>query len=158
MAHSLEINRTSKRFDIGLLLLRVFPLVMIFHGFTKLGNFSGFAKSLENFPVSSAAPTLFAVLIAGGEIVLPILIAVGFFTRISALLETAMMFGIWLFVPVMGLINSGGSILDKNGGIVGEGSMMYLFLALPVVFLGAGRYSLDSALAKGGNRLFASQL
>lgn len=148
----------AARFDIGILLLRVLPVIMVLHGISKLSNFSGFAAGMEGRPVASIAPTFFAFLIVSGEIVLPILIAAGFFTRIAALLETIMMLGIWLFVPVHGAITSGAGFLTESGGLVGESSLMYLFLTLPVIFLGAGRYSIDAALAKKGNKFFATQI
>lgn len=164
MTHALETReknfalRYPARVNIGILLLRVLPVVMVLHGISKLSGFSGFAAGLESRPVASIAPTFFALLIVAGELFLPIFIALGFFTRIAAFFESLMMLGIWIFVDVYGAVSTGSGFITEHGGILGESALMYLFLALPLVFLGAGRYSLDAALAKKGNKFFLSQI
>ena len=130
----------GRMLDIGLLLLRLFMLALVFHGFNKLTHASGFIGGLENFPVGRAAPELFGWMIILGQLALPILVAIGLFTRASAALIAIMMIAIWIFVDFM---SPDYSFLGEHGEIFGEGALLYAWLAIPLIFTGAGRYSLD---------------
>lgn len=99
-------------------------------------------------PIGELAPTFFAFLVVAGEIVLPILVAVGFFTRISAFLESLMMLFIWLLVPVAGSFAKGGGLFGETGGLVGENAIAFLFALAPLIFTGPGRHSFDHNVVK----------
>ena len=69
--------------DIGKLILRVsIAGLMLFHGFFKLFNGIDGIKFLVN---QAGLPEFFAYGVYFGEIVFPILIIIGLFTRISSL-------------------------------------------------------------------------
>lgn len=137
----LELNKVThnKMTDIGLLLFRVFTLMLTFHGVAKISS-GTFVDVMGNFPVGSAAPFLFGWMIMLGQTFLPVLIALGFFTRISAGLMAVMKLSIVLFVNVM---SPDYTLLNETGGLTGESAMMFAWLALPLVFTGAGRLSVD---------------
>lgn len=136
----------GKMLDIGLLLARVLPFFMIGHGISKASKFSSFAEGMVGRPVADMAPEFFAFLIVAGELILPIFVLLGLFTRIAAGLEALMMFLIWIFVPVTNSFNEGGGLIADNGGPVGENAIAYVFVLLPLVFTGPGKYSLDYKL------------
>ncbi|XVX19145.1 DoxX family protein [Actinomycetota bacterium] len=130
----------SRLLDVGLLLLRLFCLALVFHGINKITHASGFIGGLENFPVGKAAPTLFGWMIILGQIFLPLLVAIGLFTRWAAALIAIMMVAIWIFVDFM---SPDYSFLGEHGEVFGESALQYAWLTIPLIFTGAGRYSLD---------------
>ncbi|GAB3708025.1 DoxX family protein [Mariniluteicoccus flavus] len=124
--------------DVGLLLLRLLPLVMFFHGLHKAQGYAGFAKTVAANPIGAAAPDVFAFMVVAGQLVLPVLVAIGLMTRLTAGLEGLMMLFIWGFMfAIKGLVDA------KTGGPAGESALAYVFMMVPLVFTGAGRYSLD---------------
>lgn len=126
--------------DFGLLLLRLFTLALVFHGFNKITHAEGFIGGLENFPVGKLAPDLFGWMIILGQLALPILVAIGLFTRTAAALIAIMMIAIWVFVDFM---SPDYTFLGEHGEIFGESALQYAWLTIPLVFTGAGRYSVD---------------
>ncbi len=146
--HDTHTARDDRWLDIGLVLLRILPGFMIFHGFKKAGDFEGFVATVAKMPIGELAPTFFATLVVAGEIVLPVLVAVGFFTRISAFLESLMMLFIWLLVPVAGSFAKGGGLFGETGGLVGENAIAFLFALFPLIFTGPGRHSFDHNIVK----------
>ena len=77
---------------------------------------------------------------------LPVLLAVGLFTRPAAFLLAALMVAIWVFMVYLRLDYA---LLTDEGSLTGESALLYLGLALPLAFTGAGRLSVDS-LRTGG--------
>lgn len=126
--------------DLGLLLLRLFTLALVFHGINKVQGAEGFIGALNNFPVGKEAPQLFGWMIILGQLALPILVAIGLFTRLSAALIAIMMLAIWVFVDFM---SPDYTFLGEHGEIFGESALQYAWLTIPLIFTGAGRYSLD---------------
>ncbi|MDK2064578.1 DoxX family protein [Aliarcobacter butzleri] len=123
--------------DIGKLILRVsIAVLMLFHGFAKLQNGIDGIKFLVT---SAGLPEFFAYGVFLGEVVFPILIILGLFTRISSLFfALTMVFAIFLA--------HGSEIfaLEKTGGPVIELALLYLLASVSIMFLGAGKYSLDA--------------
>lgn len=121
--------------DFGKLLLRLsLGLLILFHGFAKLKGGIGFLA-----PVLSGAglPSWVGYGVYIGEIVAPILIMVGLFTRTGAfLIFINMLFAFFLMHrPEL-------FMLDKTGGWALELQGMFLFAALALVFMNPGRYAL----------------
>ena len=122
--------------DIGKLILRVsISILMLFHGFSKLSHgidniASGLAKS--------GLPEFLAYGVYIGEIVVPILLIFGLFTRLAALgMAITMSFAIYIvFSDKLFMIND-------HGAPVIESPLLYLILAIVIFFIGAGKYSLD---------------
>ncbi len=122
--------------DIGKLILRVsVSILMLFHGYAKVSH--GVDKIAENL-VKNGFPEFFAYGVYLGEIVLPILIIIGLFTRLAALgMGVTMCFAIYLvFADKLFMINN-------HGAPVIESPLLYLILAIVIFFIGAGKYSMD---------------
>ncbi|MEO7072016.1 MAG: DoxX family protein [Rhodanobacter sp.] len=121
--------------DLGKLLLRVaLGALILFHGVHKLLHGTG--------------PVLGAVLAAGlpawvsygvyvGEVVAPILLLLGLWTRIAALVVAVNMLAAISLVHLGQIASLGG-----GGGWALELQGMYLAAALAIALLGAGRFSL----------------
>ncbi|OYO18324.1 hypothetical protein CGZ93_15120 [Enemella dayhoffiae] len=142
----LELARTKNRrwTDFGLLLLRVLPIIMVMHGIHKAQGYSGFRDTVAKNQFGAIAPDVFALMIVAGQIALPILIALGLFTRLAGFFEALMMAFVWVLMFILQ------AWMDpKTGGINGESALLYVFLTLPLVFTGAGRYSIDYLIGRG---------
>lgn len=127
--------------DIGLLILRVVSLCLILHGFHKLTGFSAFRDSLKEVTLGSLAPTPIGALVVCLQILLPVLLCLGLFTRWSGLV-LAIMFGFIILavnVPYSGWIG-------KQGGLSFEAALLYFLIGAVLFFTGPGSYSVDRIL------------
>jgi putative oxidoreductase len=120
--------------DLGKLILRlVLGLLILMHGISKLKNgvdFIGPALASHGLPVQ------LAYLAYIGEVLAPILLIIGLWTRVGGLIVVINM----LFA--LGLMHmSQLGDLSKSGGWALELQAMYLFTALSIALLGAGRLS-----------------
>ncbi|MEJ7687802.1 MAG: DoxX family protein [Variovorax sp.] len=120
--------------DTGKLILRLaVGILILLHGIAKLGG----VGSISGMLASHGLPGALAYLVYVGEIVAPALLIIGLFTRPAAwIVVVNMLVAIWL-VHMKDL-----SVLGKNGGWALELQGMFLFGALAIAFLGAGRFSL----------------
>ena len=120
--------------DIALLILRlVLGVLILLHGVGKLPQPPAFLVDLL------AKHNLPAVLAYGpyiGEIAAPLLLIVGVWTRLAALLIAINMVFAVLLVHTGQLFS-----LGNAGGYALELQAMYLFVAIALVFTGAGRLS-----------------
>lgn len=133
------VNKMLAHEDFGRLLLRLaVGGLMFFHGFHKLmDGTDGIAAML----VAKGLPGFIAYGVLVGEVLAPILIVIGVFTRPAALVLAFTMVVAWLMV---GVGKTGA--LDATGAWAIE-SLVYFFIGgLAVAFLGAGRYSLIPSL------------
>lgn len=120
--------------DIGKLVLRVsVALLILLHGIAKLQNgIDGIAGMLGGYGL----PAFIAYGVYLGEVVGPVLVIIGLFTRIGALLMVGNMlfaFGLAHLQELFLLGQSGGWALELQG--------MFLFGSISIALLGAGRYS-----------------
>ncbi len=123
--------------DIGKLILRLtVACLMLFHGVHKAFNGIDGIKFLVD---RGGLPEFIAYGVYFGEIVVPILLIVGLFTRISALVFVINMVAAILLAHGSDLFS-----LGKTGGLVIELALFYLLAALAIMFIGAGKYSLDA--------------
>lgn len=125
----------------GKLLLRVLiGALMLFHGIAKL---QAGVDPIMGMLAKQGLPGELAYLAYVGEIVAPALMIIGLWTRPAALLVAAnMIVAVWLaHMPDLLLIN-------EHGGWALELQAMYLFGALAVALLGAGRYSAGGSLGR----------
>ena len=144
----LQMSRMANRplTDLGLLLLRLCSLPMLLHGLHKAQDFPGLVETLRGNAVGALAPEIFAGLVIAGQVLLPILIAVGLLTRLSALALAALMGCVYVFVVL-----ANNPVLDpRTGGLSGEATLAYVAITLPLFFTGAGRLSLGHALGARG--------
>ena len=132
--------------DFGLLLLRLSTLLLLPHGIAKAQDLDGFIRAVDSNLVGSQAPELFAWMVLLGQLVLPVLIAVGLLTRPAAFACAAMMTAIWGLVIATRLDYT---LLSETGGLTGESALLFIALTLPLAFTGAGRWSLDAMRTQG---------
>lgn len=140
------VEAHGRSLDLGLLLLRLASLPMLLHGVHKAVDMPAFTRVVDANVVGSQAPDLVAWLVMLGQVALPLLIAVGLFTRPAAFLLAAMMVAIWVLVVYLRLDYTP---LGEHGELTGENALLYVGLSLPMVFTGAGRWSVDG-LRTGG--------
>lgn len=131
----------SSRDDTGKLVLRLAVGVLILlHGISKLMNgIGGITGMLEK----AGLPPVLAYGVYIGEVVAPLLIILGLFTRPAALIVAFnMVVAIALAhkSQLFSMTNQGGWALELQG--------MYLFGALAVALLGAGRHSVGGVAGR----------
>lgn len=127
--------------DAGKLLLRVLVGgLLILHGFHKLVTGPGEVASIL---AAHGVPGFLAVGVYLGEVVGPLLMLIGVYTRIGALLVVANM-------VVAVLATRGGHLfhLNEHGGLGIELEAFYGIGALCVAMLGAGAYSAGGKAGK----------
>lgn len=121
--------------DAGKLLLRaVLAILLLFHGVSKLSGGIGFITGMLQ---GLGLPAFLGYGVYIGEVVAPLLVLVGLYTRPAALVVAINM------VVALLLAHTGQFFtLSDTGGWALELQGMYLGGALAVALLGAGRYSL----------------
>ncbi|VTU29159.1 DoxX family protein [Variovorax sp. PBL-E5] len=124
--------------DTGKLVLRVtLGVLLLLHGIAKLH--AGVA-GISGMLAGQGLPGAVAYLVYVGEIVAPVLLIIGLYTRPAAwIVVINMLFTFWLV--------HGNNLwsLGKSGGWVLELEGLYLFAALAITFLGAGRFSIGGS-------------
>lgn len=124
--------------DIGKFLLRVtLALLILLHGIAKILGGVGFITGLVT---KIGLPSAFAYAVYVGEVIAPLLVLFGVWTRPAALvIAINMLFAIFLVhMPEL-------TTLGKTGGWALELQGMFLASALAVALLGAGRYSIGGS-------------
>ncbi|HWU97220.1 MAG TPA: DoxX family protein [Oxalicibacterium sp.] len=121
--------------DLGKLLLRVvLGVLILLHGVAKIMGGPAFVISAAT---SAGMPAAVGYLVYIGEVLAPILLIIGVWSRLAALIIAGnMAFAIFLvhMKQLTSLSSSGGWALELQG--------MFLFSALALVLLGAGRFSI----------------
>ena len=122
--------------DFGRLILRVvLGLLILLHGIAKLrGGMGGIVGLVE----SHGLPGVLGYGVLIGEVLAPLMLIVGFYARIGALLVAANMLFAFALVH-MGDIGH----LNEQGGWALELQGMFLFAAIALALLGPGRYSVN---------------
>ena len=131
---------------VGLVLRITLAVVMFPHGAQKvLGWFGGhgFRGTMKYF-TDSGIPAVFALLAIAAEFLGPLGLAVGLLTRIAA-------FGVaWVMLVAIVTVWPNGFFMNWYGNQKGEGfeyHLLVLGIAIALIIVGAGDWSLDSALA-----------
>lgn len=124
--------------NLGILILRFsLGILMIFHGISKVIN--GVDGLVSKFS-SMGLPGFIAYGAYLGEFVAPILIIIGFRTRIAAFfLSTTMLIAICV------AHSADIFTVGKGGGWAIELPAMYLLAGIVLMFTGAGNYSVSRA-------------
>ena len=127
--------------DLGKLVLRLsLGVLLLLHGIAKLKNGVDFIGPALT---SNGLPAALAYLAYVGEVLAPMLLIVGFWTRPAALVVVVnMLFAVFL------MHMSQLSELSQTGGWALELQGFYFFTGIAVALLGAGKLSL------GGNGRF----
>lgn len=127
---------SSTQQDIGKLILRIALGVLVFlHGLTKLeGGLDGIFKLVE----TQGFPAFFAYGVIIGEIVAPLMVITGFFSRIGGILIVInMLFALYLVhLGDLGRLN-------ETGGWAIELQVMFLTTAAAIALLGPGKYAFN---------------
>ncbi|MGB1952016.1 MAG: DoxX family protein [Marinobacter sp.] len=123
--------------DLGKLIIRLtLGGLMLFHGVAKLFHGVGF---IEGQLASLGIPAFFAYGVFIGELLAPLMVVLGYQTRIGALLIAFNMLVAIALVhghELMALGSNGGWALELQG--------FFLFTAIALMFLGPGRYKLKN--------------
>lgn len=135
----------SSRADVGtgaqdtakLLLRVVLGVLILLHGISKIKGGPGFILDIVD---KAGLPEPFGYLVYVGEVLAPVLLIVGLWTRAAAIVVAINMVVAILLVHMGELFT-----LDKSGGWALELQGLFLVVAIAVALLGAGRYSV------GGN-------
>ena len=118
----------------GKLVLRLsVGVLMLMHGVFKIGNG---VDGIVGLVAKAGLPGQLGYLVYLGEVLAPLLVIIGLWTRPAALLMTVtMIVAIWLAHPndLFALSGSGGWALELQG--------LFLFGSLAIALLGAGRFS-----------------
>ena len=130
----------------GLILRVTLAVVMFPHGAQKVfGWFGGhgFKGTMKSF-TGSGIPTVFALLAIAAESLGPLALAVGLLTRVAA-------FGIAcvMLVAIVTVHWPNGFFMNWEGNQKGEGfeyHLLALAIAISLIIVGAGVWSLDGAL------------
>ncbi|SFB21028.1 putative oxidoreductase [Collimonas sp. OK607] len=127
--------------DAGKLVLRAaLAIILLFHGVSKLIGGIGFVGDML---AKAGVPATLGYLVYIGEVVAPLMILVGVFTRPAALVVTINMIVAILLVHTSQLFT-----LNETGGWALELQGMFLISSVTVALLGAGRYSLGGAASR----------
>ena len=120
----------------GKLVIRLsLGVLMLFHGAAKIlhPDSLGFIRSML---VGADLPGALAYGVYVGEVVAPLMIILGIYSRVGGLIVVVnMLFAIWLAHAddIFTLTEHGGWALELQG--------FYLFSGLALIFLGSGRYA-----------------
>ena len=120
--------------DAGKLVLRVaIGLLVLLHGIFKITHGVGFIGGILD---KAGLPGFLAYGVYIGEVVAPLMMLLGVGARAGAAIVVANM------LVALGLVHMGDLfVITKQGGWALELQGLYLFGALAVALLGAGRYS-----------------
>lgn len=121
---------------LGKLILRLtVGILMLMHGIDKILN-TGSIGYIGGKLADAGLPSAIAYGVYLGEVVAPLMIIFGFFSRIGGLIAAGNM------VFAIGLMHAGDIFaLTEHGGWALELQGFYLFGALAIVFLGSGKYA-----------------
>ncbi|AEI51715.1 DoxX family protein [Runella slithyformis] len=119
--------------DWGILVLRVcVPLLLLTHGYDKLLSFLNGAADFPD-PLH-VGPRISHALAVIGEVIAPLLVIIGLWTRVAAVIE------IIHFLVVAFIMHAGEPLGEKEHGL------LFLIAYVTILLIGAGKYSLDRSL------------
>ena len=125
-----------KNFDLGILFARLGLGVCLFmHGFAKISHSIDGVKGIL---AKVGLPEIMAYGSYVGEVIAPIMIILGIFSRIGALLV------IGTSLTIMYAYHGLGNLLELTnvGGFKAEILYLYIALSLCIIFNGSGKYAI----------------
>jgi putative oxidoreductase len=124
----------SSATDVAKLLLRItLGVLILLHGISKIKGGPGFILDVVE---RAGLPEPFGYLVYVGEVLAPLLIIVGWWTRLAAFVVAVNMVFAVLLVHTGDLFK-----LNDTGGWALELQGLFLAVAIAVTLLGAGRHS-----------------
>lgn len=129
--------------DLGLLVLRLTGLMLALgHGLEKIPPPPIFLTDVEKMGLP--APHAFAWLAALCEFAGGVLMAVGLFTRLGAVMVIAVM------LTALTKVHLHDPTFMSNQGAAKEPALLYLLPAVALLFTGSGRFGIDAVLRRRG--------
>ena len=122
--------------DLAILLLRLTYGLLIFHGWHKLHDGLG---GIQSMLAGYGIPAFVAYGVIIGEVIAPIMMMLGIFTRLAALSAAATMIVAWLMVGIHHTF-----ALSAVGAWAIEDIIYYFMTAVVIALYGSGRYSVMS--------------
>jgi putative oxidoreductase len=130
------IGANANSANVGKLILRLLVGgLMFFHGINKIAHGVTFIKGLL---AGSIFPEFLAYGVYVGEILAPVLLVIGFKTRLAALVLAINMVFVIFLAHTSDIFS-----LTAHGGLELESIYFYLFGSAAIFFLGGGKYSVD---------------
>lgn len=122
--------------DIGKLVLRLtLGILILLHGLAKIGAGVG---GISGMLVNAGLPGALAYGVYLGEVVAPLLVIIGFYARIGALVIVVNMLFAIVLVHMKDVF-----ALTRSGGWAIELQAFFLFTALAVALVGPGRFAVN---------------
>jgi len=127
--------------DLAKLILRVtLGVLILLHGIAKIKGGPGFILDVVG---KAGLPSFIAYLVYIGEVLAPVLLIIGLFTRVAALIVAVNMLFALALVHASQLFS-----LNQQGGWQLELQGMYLFTAVAIALMGAGRLSVGGVAGR----------
>jgi len=127
--------------DIAKLILRVtLGVLILLHGIAKIKGGPGFILDVVG---KAGLPAPIAYLVYIGEVVAPVLLIIGLFARVATLIVAINMLFALALVHASQLF-----MLNEQGGWQLELQGMYLFTAVAIALMGAGRLSVGGVAGR----------
>ncbi|WP_299780916.1 DoxX family protein [uncultured Formosa sp.] len=126
----------KKNIDLGLLVLRVaIAGLMLFHGIAKLSNLEGIKHMLTEVGI----PSVLAYGVFITELMAPILIIIGFRTRLASIVFFLGMITAMLLAHSEHIL-----AVSETGGLQVELLLLYALGALVIFFTGPGKFAMST--------------
>lgn len=127
----------NKNLNIGLFIFRVsLGVLMLFHGLYKLANGLG---GIENMLAQVGLPSFISYGVYIGEILAPIMMIIGYRTRLAALVFAGVMVVAFLLAHPDKFF-----ALGKGGAWAIETIGLFFFGGLGLMFTGGGKYAFST--------------
>ena len=121
----------------GKLVLRLtLGLLLLLHGISKMMDPAKTVESMSGMLTAAGLPTFLAYGVFIGEVLAPILIILGIYSRIGGLIVVINMIFAVMLAHATQLLT-----LSKTGGWALELQGFYLFMGLALILLGSGRFA-----------------
>lgn len=126
----------KRKNDLGLLILRItIAGLMLFHGVAKLTNLNGIKGMLSG----AGLPELIAYGVYITELIAPVLILIGYRTRLAS-----MVFFLGMITAMFLAHRDNLFAFSKTGGLEIELILLFALGALVLFFTGSGKYALST--------------
>ena len=124
-------------YSAGLLILRIsLGVLMLLHGIAKI---TGGVEGIENNLVGKGLPGFIAYGVYVGEVIAPLLLIVGFRTRLAALI-----FAFNMLVAALLAHPNDIFVLTERGIYSLETLALFLFGGLALIFTGGGKFAVST--------------
>ena len=121
--------------DIAKLLLRLSAGMMLFHGIHKiLHGIDG----IKRLTAASGLPEFLAYGVYIGEVIAPLMVIVGYYSRLGGLVIAFTMANAIYLAHASELFS-----LGRHGAPAAELPLLYLFLGIAIALIGPGKYAVN---------------